>query len=109
MLSGWRSSWPLENYNLIAGLPFTGMTTPFVHEDAVNGDIFQTYVEHVFVPTLSPGDIVVLDNLPAHKVPRARKSIEQVGARSLDAGKRISVSFAPALDVSQFGSDIFEL
>ncbi|KXV67249.1 transposase [Acetobacter orleanensis] len=50
-----------------AGLRLTGMTAPFVHEGAMNGKIFQTYVEHVLVPTLSPGDIVVLDNLPAHK------------------------------------------
>ncbi len=59
-LSGWRSSWPLENYDFIAGLPLTGMTAPFVHEGAMNGDIFQAYIEHVFVPTLSPSDIVVL-------------------------------------------------
>lgn len=45
------------------------MTAPFVHDGAMNGEIFQAYVEHVLVPTLSPGDVVVLDNLPAHKVP----------------------------------------
>ncbi len=67
----------------IAGLRLTGMTAPFVHEGAMNRDIFQAYVEHVLVPTLSPGDIVVLDNLPAHKVPGARKAIEQVGARMM--------------------------
>ncbi|WP_230975912.1 IS630 family transposase [Acetobacter garciniae] len=63
-----------------AGLRLTGMTAPFVHDGAMNGEIFQAYVEHVLVPTLSPGDIVVLDNLPAHRIPGARKAIERVGA-----------------------------
>lgn len=71
----------IGNYDFIAGLPLTGMKATFVREGAMNGDIFQAYVEHVFVPTMSPGDIVVLDNLPAHKVPRAQKGIKQVGAR----------------------------
>lgn len=59
------------------------MTAPFVHDGAMNGEIFQAYVEQVLVPTLSPGDIVVLDNLPAHKVPGARKAIEQAGAQMM--------------------------
>lgn len=66
-----------------AGLRLTGMTAPFVHDGAMNSEIFQAYVEHVLVPTLSQGDIVVLDNLPAHKVPGARKAIERVGARMM--------------------------
>jgi transposase len=39
------------------------------------------YVEQVLVPTLRPGDVVVLDNLAAHKQPEVRTAIEQVGAR----------------------------
>lgn len=66
-----------------AGLRLTGMIAPFVHEGAMNGEIFQAYVEHVLVPTLSPGDIVVLDNLPAHRMPGARKAIERVGAQMM--------------------------
>lgn len=66
-----------------AGLRLTGMTAPFVHDGAMNSEIFQAYVEHVLVPTLSPGDIIVLDNLPAHKVPGARKAIERVGAQMM--------------------------
>ncbi|WP_010511302.1 transposase, partial [Komagataeibacter europaeus] len=50
---------------------------------AMNSEIFQAYVEHVLVPTLSPGDIIVLDNLPVHKVPGARKAIERVGAQMM--------------------------
>ncbi|WP_408871252.1 transposase, partial [Gluconobacter kondonii] len=41
---------------------------------------FQVYVERVLIPTLKPGDIVVMDNLPAHKLPAAQKAIEQAGA-----------------------------
>lgn len=66
-----------------AGLCLTGMTAPFVHDGAMNSEMFQAYVEHVLVPTLSPGDIVVLDNLPAHKVPGARKAIERAGAQMM--------------------------
>ncbi|ARW18372.1 hypothetical protein S101446_03298 (plasmid) [Komagataeibacter europaeus] len=64
-----------------AGLLLSGMTAPFVHDGATNSEIFQAYVKHVLMPTLSPGDIVVLDNLPVHEVPGARKVIERMGLR----------------------------
>lgn len=41
-----------------------GMTAPFVYDGAMNGTVFLAYVEQVLVPTLNPGDIVVMDNLP---------------------------------------------
>lgn len=44
---------------------------------------FRAYVEHALVPELSPGDIVVMDNLPAHKVAGIRQAIEAAGARLL--------------------------
>ena len=59
------------------------MTAPFVHEGVINSEIFRAYVEHVLMPTLSPGDIVVLDNLPAHKMPGARQAIERAGAQMM--------------------------
>jgi transposase len=43
-------------------------------------DTFRAYVEQVLVPTLRPGDVVVLDNLAAHKQPEVRAAIEQAGA-----------------------------
>ncbi len=46
----------------------------------MNGAAFLAYVEHCLVPTLAPGDIVVMDNLPAHKPPAIRKAIENAGA-----------------------------
>lgn len=62
------------------GLRLTGLTAPFVHDGPMNSTIFQVYVERVLIPTLKPGDIVVMDNLPAHKLPATQKAIEQAGA-----------------------------
>jgi transposase len=49
----------------------------------MNGNAFLAYVEQVLVPTLKPGDVVVLDNLSAHKVPGIREAIEAARARLL--------------------------
>ena len=63
-----------------AGLRLSGMTAPMVLDGAMNGTAFLAYVEQVLVPTLSPGDIVVMDNLPAHKNSGVRSAIEAAGA-----------------------------
>ena len=65
----------------IAGLRCKGITAPFVIDRPMNGVIFRTYVERVLAPTLSPGDIVILDNLGSHKGNDARRLIEARGAR----------------------------
>lgn len=62
-------------------LRLTGMTAPMVLDGAMNGDAFRAYVEQVLTPTLSPGDIVIMDNLPAHKAAGIRDAIEAAGAR----------------------------
>lgn len=62
-------------------LRLSGMTAPMVLDGPMNGDAFLAYVEQVLVPTLRPGDIVVMDNLPAHKPGRVRSLIEAAGAR----------------------------
>ena len=49
-------------------------------DGAMNGDAFTAYAETFLAPTLAPGDIVILDNLPAHKVSGARAAIERAGA-----------------------------
>lgn len=49
----------------------------------MNAAAFQAYVEQVLVPTLGPGDTVVMDNLPAHKPGGVRRAIEATGARLL--------------------------
>jgi transposase len=61
-------------------LRLTGMTAPMVLDGAMNGTAFLAYVEQVLAPTLSPGDIVIMDNLPAHKASGIREAIETTGA-----------------------------
>lgn len=56
------------------------MTAPMVLDGAMHGAAFLAYVEQVLVPTLKPGDIVVMDNLPAHKPVAIREAIEEAGA-----------------------------
>lgn len=56
------------------------MTAPFVYDGAMNGTVFLAYVEQVLVPTLKSGDIVIMDNLPAHKPAGIREAIEKAGA-----------------------------
>ncbi len=50
---------------------------------AMNGLAFQAYVQQVLIPTLAPGDIVIMDNLPAHKAEGVRHAIEDAGCRLL--------------------------
>ena len=64
----------------VGALRLGGMTAPWVLDGPMNGEAFLVYVQEVLVPTLRPGDIVVMDNLPAHKVAGVRAAIEAVGA-----------------------------
>jgi transposase len=64
-------------------LRLTGMTAPFVYDGAMNGNVFLAYVSQVLVPTLAPGDVVVMDNLPAHKAAGVRDAIAKAGASLL--------------------------
>ncbi len=61
-------------------LRLSGMTAPMVLDGPMNGAAFLAYVEQVLVPTLRPGDIVVMDNLPAHRMTGVRTAIEKAGA-----------------------------
>ena len=63
-----------------AGLRCDGIVAPFVLDGPMNGEAFVVYVEKVLAPNLSQGDIVVIDNLPAHKVEGVRAIIEAKGA-----------------------------
>jgi transposase len=64
----------------VGGLRLAGMTAPMVLDGPMDGPAFLAYVEQVLVPTLRPGDVVVLDNLPAHKPAAVRQAIEAAGA-----------------------------
>jgi transposase len=73
--------WKISTF--LAGLRRDGLTAPFVIDRPMNGAIFLAYVEQCLAPTLAPGDIVVMDNLPAHKVAGVRQIIRQRGAELL--------------------------
>jgi transposase len=65
----------------LAALRTTGLTAPLVVDGAINGELFLGWVRQHLVPTLHPGDIVVMDNLSAHKVAGVREAIAAAGAR----------------------------
>jgi transposase len=67
----------------LAALRTRGLTAPLVVDGAINGELFRGYVEQHLVPTLSPGDVVVMDNLNSHKVAGVQAAIERVGAEVL--------------------------
>jgi transposase len=67
----------------VAGLRASGIIAPFVLDGPMNGEIFRAYVEQMLAPSLEPGDVVVLDNLPAHKVTGVDEAIRAVGASLL--------------------------
>jgi transposase len=64
----------------VAGLRCDGLTAPFVVNAPMDRRIFETYVETQLVPTLEKGDVVIMDNLPAHKSKAAEKAIKARGA-----------------------------
>lgn len=63
-----------------AALRLDGVVAPFVIDKPMNGAIFIEYIRQCLVPVLRPGDIVVMDNLPAHKNEQVRSLIEGAGA-----------------------------
>ena len=71
------------NVTLVAALTPNGLQAAMTVSGAVNGDVFATYLQQVLGPTLVPGDVVVLDNLPAHKVAGLAERVEARGARLL--------------------------
>ncbi len=65
---------------LVAALDRRGMRCSMTVDGAVNRDVFEAFVERVLAPTLSPGDVVVMDNLSSHTGARVRELIEARGA-----------------------------
>jgi transposase len=64
----------------VAGLRHNGLTAPMVIEGPMTGEVFRAYVQQCLVPTLRRNDIVVMDNLRAHKVAGIEEAIERAGA-----------------------------
>lgn len=71
------------NVTLVAALTADGLQAAMTLNGAVNGDVFAAYLDQVLGPTLVPGDVVVLDNLPAHKVAGLAEIVAARGARLL--------------------------
>jgi transposase len=66
-----------------AGLRLGGIAAPMILDGPMHGTAFLACVRQVLIPELRSGDIVVMDNLPAHKVSGVREAIEEIGARLL--------------------------
>ena len=67
----------------VAGLRHNGVIAPFVLDGPMTGEVFRAYVEQMLAPAISPGDVVVMDNLPAHKVAGVKEAITAAGASVL--------------------------
>lgn len=72
-----------ENITMLGALSCRGLEAMMTVAGATDGEVFRTYVRQVLTPTLRPGDIIVMDNLGAHKVRGIREAIEQGGATLL--------------------------
>jgi transposase len=68
-----------KNVTLLASITRKGLGPCLAVEGATRREVFEAYLEHVLAPTLKPGQIVVMDNLSAHKGERVRELIEQRG------------------------------
>ena len=65
---------------MLAALTLEGLQAPMTIESATDGDVFLAYLEQVLCPRLRPGQVVIMDNLAAHKVAGVRERIEATGA-----------------------------
>ena len=73
----------MENDNLRRRAALRRADRPLARDGAINGELFLAYVEQVLVPTLKPGDVVIMDNLRVHKMAGVREAIELAGAKLL--------------------------
>jgi transposase len=70
-----------SNISVISALGLHGVCAPMTIAGAVNSEVFELYVQHLLVPCLRPGNVVVLDNVKFHHAPKAIELIEAAGAR----------------------------
>lgn len=90
-LRGWgpcgariKASAPFGHWNtttFLAALRSDRIDAPWLLDGPINGERFRIYVEQVLVPTLAPGDIVVMDNLGSHKAKAVRQAIRKARAK----------------------------
>jgi transposase len=72
-----------QTTTFVAGLRSSGLIAPLVLDGPMTGEMFRAYVTQMLCPNLAPGDVVVMDNLSAHKVMGVTEAIRAVGASVL--------------------------
>ncbi len=72
-----------KTITFVGGLTLNGFIAPMLIDGPMDGECFRAWIEQMLAPALRPGDIVVMDNLPAHKVAGVREAIEACGAELL--------------------------
>jgi transposase len=72
-----------KTITFVGGLTLGGFVAPMLLDGPMDGEYFLAWIEQMLVPALRPGDIVIMDNLPAHKVTGVREAIEAKGAELL--------------------------
>jgi len=72
-----------KTLTFIAALRHDRITAPCLFDGPINGESYRAYVEQILLPTLTAGDIVVMDNLGSHKSKAVRDAVRSVGARRL--------------------------
>jgi len=65
----------------LAALRCDRIDAPCVIDGPINGESFRAYIEQLLLPTLRPGDIVIIDNLGSHKAKAVRRALRSVGAK----------------------------
>jgi hypothetical protein len=78
----WKTS------TLVAGLCLTGITAPYVMDGAMTGGIFLQYIKQILAPSLTAGDIVVMDNVATHKVAGIREALWQAIGEAIEGFSR---------------------
>ena len=69
-----------QTSTFLAAWRVTGLTAPGVFDGAIDGESFRAYIDQILVPPLHPGDIVIADNLGAHKVAGIQRALQAAGA-----------------------------
>lgn len=69
------------HYTVVATVSLTGVAAPWIFEGAMNGTVFATYTQYELAPSLQPDDIVIIDNLSAHKSAEAQACLEARGVQ----------------------------
>jgi transposase len=80
-LIGYAPLWHWKTLTFVGALRTQGLVAPCVFDGPINGACFQAYVDTFLVPTLTKGDIVIMDNLGSHKAQSIRKAVRKAGAK----------------------------